>query len=88
MCLSFIEFNEQKQQMMGLLIGCSAGQMKWTDDCEKALEQAAAGSKNATKKLYKKWIAYLNKLTGMTRVKLHVIDRNKVVNLLPPLPSP
>jgi hypothetical protein len=74
--------------MMGVVIGRSAGQMKWTDDCEKALEQAAAGSKNATKKLYKKWIAYLNKLTGMTRVKLHVIDRNKVVNCSPPLPSP
>jgi dynein heavy chain len=55
----------------------SAGQMKWTSDCEKALEQAAAGSKTATKKLYKKWISYLNKLTAMTRVKLRVIDRNK-----------
>lgn len=55
--------------------------MKWTSDTEKALQQAAAGSKNATKKLYKKWISYLNKLTAMTRVKLHVIDRNKVVIL-------
>jgi hypothetical protein len=53
--------------------------MKWTIDTEKALQQVAIGSKNATKKLYKKWIGYLNKLTGMTRVKLHVIDRNKVV---------
>jgi len=60
---------------------CSAGQMKWTSDCEKALEQAAAGSKTATKKLYKKWISYLNKLTAMTRVKLRVIDRNKVVSM-------
>jgi dynein heavy chain len=59
----------------------SAGQMKWTSDCEKALEQAAAGSKTATKKLYKKWISYLNKLTAMTRVKLRVIDRNKVVSM-------
>ena len=67
---------------MGLSMAGSAGQMKWTIDCEKALEQAAAGSKNATKKLYKKWISYLNKLTTMTRVKLHVIDRNKVVSLV------
>ncbi|CAK9199554.1 unnamed protein product [Sphagnum troendelagicum] len=62
--------------------GISAGQMKWTIDCEKALEQAAAGSKTATKKLYKKWISYLNKLTAMTRVKLRVIDRNKVTSLI------
>nr|PNR35709.1 hypothetical protein PHYPA_021559 [Physcomitrium patens] len=62
--------------------GISAGQMKWTSDTEKALQQAAAGSKNATKKLYKKWISYLNKLTAMTRVKLHVIDRNKVTSLI------
>lgn len=57
----------------------SAGQIKWTADSERALTALAAGSKGALRKLYKKWISYLNKLTAMTRVKLSKIDRNKVV---------
>lgn len=64
----------------------SAGQIKWTTDSERALTQMAAGSKGALRKLYKKWISYLNKLTAMTRMKLTKIDRNKVVRLHPVCP--
>ncbi|BFI30788.1 dynein axonemal heavy chain [Marchantia polymorpha subsp. ruderalis] len=60
----------------------SAGQIKWTTDSERALTQMAAGSKGALRKLYKKWISYLNKLTAMTRMKLTKIDRNKVTALI------
>ncbi|CAM6114547.1 unnamed protein product [Calypogeia fissa] len=60
----------------------TSGQIKWTADSERALTALAAGSKGALRKLYKKWISYLNKLTAMTRVKLSRIDRNKVTALI------
>ncbi|KAI5057584.1 hypothetical protein GOP47_0027599 [Adiantum capillus-veneris] len=59
----------------------SAGQIKWTADCEKALTGTET-SKASLRKLLKKWISYLNKLTDMTRSRISKIDRNKVTALI------
>nr|AML30862.1 axonemal inner arm dynein heavy chain 6 [Marsilea vestita] len=59
----------------------SAGQCKWTADCEKALSGVDT-SKASLRKLFKKWISYLNKLTDMTRSRISKIDRNKVTALI------
>ncbi|KAK9823872.1 hypothetical protein WJX72_006072 [[Myrmecia] bisecta] len=59
----------------------SAGQMVWTAECEKALADSE-GPKRALRHLKKKWVAYLNKLTAITRSKLSKIERNKVVALI------
>ncbi len=55
----------------------TAGQIVWTAECEKALRDAE-GARRALKLLKKKWVAYLTKLTGVTRSKLNKIERNKV----------
>lgn len=59
----------------------SAGQIVWTLECEKALADAEA-ARGALKLLKKKWISYLNKLTGLTRSRLSKIDRSKTVALI------
>ncbi|EFJ08553.1 hypothetical protein SELMODRAFT_185288 [Selaginella moellendorffii] len=59
----------------------TAGQIKWTADCEKALAGAET-NKTSVRKLMKKWLSYLNKLTDMTRSRLSKIDRNKVTSLI------
>jgi len=59
----------------------TAGQIIWTHECEKALSDPDNAKKNM-RQLKKKWISYLNKLTGLTRSKLTKIERNKVVALI------
>lgn len=49
----------------------------WTNECERALADPE-NSRTALKLLKKKWVSYLNKLTGVTRSKLSKIDRLKV----------
>ena len=59
----------------------TAGQIIWTSECEKALadpETAKAG----VRQLKKKWVSYLNKLTGLTRSRLAKVERSKVVSLI------
>eukprot|EP00210_Caulerpa_lentillifera_P007994 g7633.t1 len=62
----------------------TAGQISWTEECEKALTSnpTASNCSKALKLLKKKWIAYLNKLTTMTRSELPELDRNKIVALI------
>lgn len=55
----------------------TAGQIIWTIECEKALQDAEQ-AKKSIRQLKKKWIGYLNKLTTITRSKLTKIERNKV----------
>jgi dynein heavy chain len=52
----------------------------WTNECERALADPE-NSRAALKLLKKKWVSYLNKLTGVTRSKLSKIDRLKVTLL-------
>ena len=59
----------------------SAGQIIWTTECEAALADAE-GARKAVRQLKKKWVAYLNKLTAITRSKLNKIERNKTVSLI------
>jgi dynein heavy chain, axonemal len=59
----------------------SAGQIVWTVECEKALSDGD-NVKRAVRALKKKWVSYLNKLTIITRSRLNMIDRNKVVSLI------
>ena len=59
----------------------SAGQIVWTVECEKALADAD-GARAALRQLKKKWVSYLNKLTGLTRSRLSKIDRSKTVALI------
>jgi len=59
----------------------TAGQVIWTNECEKALSEPEV-ARSALKHLKKKWVSYLNKLTGLTRSKLSKIDRSKVVALI------
>jgi dynein heavy chain, axonemal len=59
----------------------SAGQIIWTMECEKALSDAET-AKKSVRQLKKKWVSYLNKLTGITRSKLNKIERNKTVSLI------
>eukprot|EP00899_Mesostigma_viride_P014884 jgi/Mesvir1/23397/Mv21091-RA.2 len=59
----------------------SAGQIVWTNECERALAEADK-SKSALRQLKKKWISYLNKLTGVTRSQLTKVDRLKTVSLI------
>eukprot|EP00976_Prorocentrum_cordatum_P046185 932771-Prorocentrum_minimum.AAC.1 len=54
----------------------SAGQMVWTSECERSLADADT-AKSALRQLKKKWISYLNKLTGLTRSRLDKIVRKK-----------
>jgi hypothetical protein len=55
----------------------TAGQIVWTNECEKALQDPDA-AKRELRALKKKWVSYLNKLTAITRSKLNKIERNKV----------
>ena len=57
----------------------TAGQVVWTNECEKALADPDQ-AKSALRHLKKKWISYLNKLTAITCSKLTKIERNKVSN--------
>ncbi|GMH41208.1 hypothetical protein BSKO_09118 [Bryopsis sp. KO-2023] len=59
----------------------TAGQIVWTSECEKSLQDADQ-AKKALRQLKKKWISYLNKLTVITRSRLTKIERNKVVSLI------
>ena len=59
----------------------SAGQIIWTNECERALSDAES-SKSALRQLKKKWISLLNKYVGVTRSKLSKIERKKVVALI------
>lgn len=59
----------------------TAGQMAWTAECERALSDPD-NSKMSLRKLKKKWISYLNKLTAMVRGSLDRINRSKVVALI------
>lgn len=59
----------------------SAGQIVWTLECEKALADAET-ARSALKQLKKKWVSYLNKLTGLTRSRLTKIERSKTVALI------
>ncbi|CAD7695690.1 unnamed protein product, partial [Ostreobium quekettii] len=59
----------------------TAGQILWTSECEKALQDADA-AKKALRQLKKKWLSYLSKLTTVTRSRLSKIERNKVVSLI------
>lgn len=59
----------------------TAGQIIWTQECTKALQDPEAAKKNL-RQLKKKWVSYLNKLTSFTRSKLTKIERNKVVALI------
>jgi len=68
------------RQCQGQMI-ITAGQIIWTTECEKALSDPEV-AKKALKLLRKKWITYLNKLTGVTRSKLNKVERNKVVSLI------
>lgn len=56
----------------------TAGQILWTAECERALCDAEAGPRRALKALRNKWVAYLAKLTTMTRGRLEPVDRAKV----------
>lgn len=56
----------------------TAGQILWTAECERALADTEQGPRRALKALRKRWLAYLNELTGMTRSKLEPVDRSKV----------
>lgn len=59
----------------------SAGQIIWTMECEKALSDPET-AKKSVRQLKKKWVSYLNKLTGVTRSRLNKIERNKTVSLI------
>eukprot|EP00232_Nephroselmis_pyriformis_P029065 CAMPEP_0182867354 /NCGR_PEP_ID=MMETSP0034_2-20130328/8675_1 /TAXON_ID=156128 /ORGANISM="Nephroselmis pyriformis, Strain CCMP717" /LENGTH=4528 /DNA_ID=CAMNT_0024999703 /DNA_START=83 /DNA_END=13669 /DNA_ORIENTATION=- len=59
----------------------SAGQIVWTNECERALVEAE-GAKSALRQLKKKWVSYLNKLVGVTRARIDKVTRNKVVALI------
>jgi dynein heavy chain, axonemal len=59
----------------------SAGQIIWTMECETALSDVETARK-AIRQLRNKWVAYLNKLTVITRSKLNKIERNKTVSLI------
>ncbi|CAG9464381.1 unnamed protein product [Pedinophyceae sp. YPF-701] len=59
----------------------SAGQILWTAECEAALADPDE-AKKALRQLKKRWMSYLNKLTGVTRSRLTKIERNKVVALI------
>lgn len=61
----------------------TAGQILWTEECEKALTSTPSSNcLKALKILKKKWVSYLNKLTTITRSDLSKLDRNKVVALI------
>lgn len=55
----------------------TSGQIIWTLECEKALQDAEQ-AKKSIRQLKKKWIGYLSKLTTITRSRLTKIERNKV----------
>ena len=65
------------RQYQGQMV-ITAGQISWTEHCEKALHE----SSRALKALRKKWITYLTKLTGITRSDLSKVERLKVVALM------
>jgi dynein heavy chain len=63
-----------------LLITCGA--IQWTVDCTKGLTEVMEGDKSAMKKVKKKQVGFINRLTDMVRGQLGKVDRNKVVALI------
>ena len=59
----------------------TAGQIAWTAECEAAMADAGSARKKLST-LKKKWISYLEKLTGVTQSQLTAIERNKVSRLV------
>lgn len=56
----------------------TAGQICWTADVERALGDAELGPRRALKALRAKWVAYLGRLTALTRGRLEPVERAKV----------
>ena len=59
----------------------TAGQIAWTGECEAILADAGSARKKLST-LKKKWVSYLDKLTGVTQSQLTSIERNKVSGCL------
>ena len=63
-----------------LSLGC--GQVAWTNECTKALQNVADGQKGAMRQAKKKQVQLLNKLCEMVRGSLGKLDRKKVVAII------
>jgi dynein heavy chain, axonemal len=62
------------------LITC--GQIIWTTNCNKALQDSMKGKKNMLKGEKKRQVSYINRLSDMVRGDLSKLDRRKLVALL------
>jgi len=60
----------------------TAGQVSWTNDCEKALSDVEKGNKNALRLLKKKQISLLTKYSDMVRGQLAKLDRLKLIAVI------
>jgi dynein heavy chain len=60
----------------------TTGTIVWTLDCAKGLNEISKGNKGGLRKLKKKQVSYLNKLTDMVRGQLTKVERSKLVALI------
>jgi len=57
----------------------TAGQILWTTECEKGLNEVEKGNKLGLKTTKKKWVQMLNKYSDMVRAGMNPEDRSKTV---------
>eukprot|EP00961_Rhodomonas_salina_P008458 115217-Rhodomonas_salina.1 len=60
----------------------TAGQIMWTTECEKGLQECEKGNKLAMRMVKKKQVSMLNKYAEMVRGSLSKLNRNKVVAII------
>eukprot|EP00741_Cyanophora_paradoxa_P024938 tig00000056_g24072.t1 len=85
--LLFQSMQQQKQfqkwirDVAGQLL-ITSGQIGWTNDCTKALQDSEKGNKGAMRQMKKKQVSHLNRLTDMIKGQLTKIERLKLIALI------